>query len=311
MSAVAEGVFMFKRVLRWSGIVLVVVLLAAAGFVYAQVSAFDASVNRVYNVKVPALAASADPALIARGQHLAESLGGCTECHGADLGGKPGEEMGPIGQLHGPNLTSGKGGIGKQYSDGQLARVIRDGIKANGKTVRFMPAQDFNWWPDDEVVALISYLRSLPPVDREMPAGHVGVLGKVLDRLDTLPLDIARRIDHAAVRASVPTPSPTPQYGKYLALMCTGCHGRTLSGGKIPGAPPDLPIPSNITPHESGIKDYTEADFMRLLNTGIRRNGKKLDPFMPLPALTAMNDVEKKALWAYLRTLPPRPFGGR
>jgi hypothetical protein len=126
-----------------------------------------------------------------------------------------------------------------------------------------------------------------------------------------MPLDVARRIDHHAARPDVPTPAPTAQYGKYLALLCTGCHGHGLSGGKIPGAPPELPIPTNITPHETGIKAYTEADFMRLLNTGIKRNGKKLDPFMPLPALTAMNDVEKKALWLYLRSLPPKPFGGR
>jgi len=93
--------------------------------------------------------------------------------------------------------------------------------------------------------------------------------------------------------------------------MCTGCHGAHLGGGKIPGAPPDLPIPSNITPHETGIKAYTEADFIALLNTGIKRDGKKLDPFMPVAALAAMNDVEKKALWAYLRAVPPRPFGSR
>jgi hypothetical protein len=91
----------------------------------------------------------------------------------------------------------------------------------------------------------------------------------------------------------------------------TGCHGPGLSGGPIPGAPPELPVPSNITPHETGIKAYTGADFMRLLNTGIKRNGKKLDPFMPLPALAAMNDIEKRALWAYLSSIPAQPFGNR
>ena len=302
---------MLKRVLRWSGIVLGVVLLAAGGFVYAQASAFDASLDKVYDVQVTGIAVSSDPAVVARGKHLAESLGGCTACHGADLGGLPGEQMGPLGQFHGSNLTSGKGGIGKHYSDAQLARVIRHGVKADGKTLRFMPAQDFSWWPDTELIALVSYLRSVPPVDRTMPEGHVGVLGKVLDRLDKFVMDVARRIDHHAARPSVPEPAPTPQYGRYLALLCTGCHGPHLGGGKIPGAPPELPIPSNITPHETGIKAYTEADFIALLNTGIKRDGKKLDPFMPVAALAAMNDVEKKALWAYLRAVPPRPFGSR
>jgi mono/diheme cytochrome c family protein len=302
---------MLKRVLKGLAIVLLVALIAGGGFVYAQVAAFDASVNKVYDVQVQGITASADPAVIARGKHLAESIGGCTACHGADLGGMPGEPLGPLGQLHGANLTSGKGGIGKRYNDAQLARVIRHGVKVDGKSLRFMPAQDLHWMPDADLVALISYVRSVPPVDRTMPDGYVGVLGKVLDRVGMIPLDIARRIDHRAPRPSVPEPQPTAAYGKYLGMGCTGCHGPTFSGGPIPGAPPDMPVPANITPHETGMKAYTEADFMRLVNTGIKRDGKKLDPFMPLPTLTAMNDVEKKALWEYLRSLPPKPFGGR
>jgi hypothetical protein len=72
-----------------------------------------------------------------------------------------------------------------------------------------------------------------------------------------------------------------------------------------------MPVPLNITPHETGIKLYTEADFMRLLDTGVKRDGKPLNPFMPIGVLRAMNDVERKALWAYLQALPPKPFGGR
>ncbi len=302
---------MWKRVLKWVGIVLGVALLAAAGFVFAQVRAFDASVAQRYDVASPGIQASQDPAIIERGKHLADSLGGCTSCHGADLGGREGEAMGPLGQLHAPNLTTGKGGVAKQYSDGQFARVVRNGIKADGKSLIFMPSQDFTWWPESDLVALVSYLRSLPPVDRSMPAGHVGLLGKVLDRLDIVALDVARRIDHKAPPAAVPEPAPTAEYGAYIGKLCQGCHGATLSGGPIPGAPPDLPVPTNITPHETGIEAYSEADFMKLVNTGIKPDGKALDPFMPVATLTAMNDVEKKALWAYLRSLPPKEFGGR
>jgi mono/diheme cytochrome c family protein len=303
---------MFKRALRWVATALFVLLLAAGGFVYAQASAFDASLDKVYAVTSPAIVASTDPAVIARGKHLSESLGGCDSCHGSDLGGKPGEAMGPLGLLHYPNLTRGKGGVGARYSDGELARLVRHGIKANGKGIRFMPSQDMHWWPEQDLVAIVSYVRSVPNVDRTLPDdSHIGVLGKLLDRLDQLPLDVARRIDHHAPPPKVPAPAPTAAYGKYLAMPCSGCHGPGLSGGKIPGAPPDLPVPTNITPHATGIKHYTEADFMKLVNTGIKPNGKKLDPFMPLPTLTAMNDVEKKALWAYLSTLPPKPFGGR
>jgi mono/diheme cytochrome c family protein len=302
---------MLKKGLLGLGVVLLLVVLALCAFAYVQASAFDASVAKVYAIAPPAIAASTDPLLIARGKHLTESIGGCVGCHAADLGGKPSDPMGPLGVAYPPNLTSGRGGIGQRYSDGQLARVIRDGIKADGRSLRFMPAQDLSWWPDQDLVALVSYLRSLPAVDRVSPPSTVGLVGKVLDRLGKLPLDIARRIDHDAPRAKILAATPTQAYGKYLARSCASCHGPGLSGGRIPGAPAKLAVPANITPHRTGIKHYTEADFMHLLDTGEKPNGKKLDPFMPIAALRAMNDTERRALFAYLMSLPPRPFGQR
>jgi mono/diheme cytochrome c family protein len=302
---------MLKKVLIGAGIFLLVVLLGASGFAYVQASAFDASMAKLYSVQPPSITASTDPQVIARGQHLAASLGGCFGCHGDDLGGKPGEDMGPLGAVSASNLTKGKGGVGTRYSDAQLARVLRHGIKADGHSLRFMPAQDMSWWPDDDLTAMVSYVRSMPPVDRTLPPSHVGLIGKVIDRLGMLPLDIARRIDHDRPRPKTLVATPTAAYGAELGRLCKSCHGDTLSGGPIPGAPADLPVPSNITPHETGIKLYTEADFMHLLDTGVKRDGKQLNPFMPIAVLRAMNDVERKALWAYLRSLPPKPFGGR
>jgi mono/diheme cytochrome c family protein len=302
---------MLKKLLIGVGVLLLLVVLGAAGFVYAQASAFDASMSKVYAVKPPQLAASTDPLVIARGKHLAEAIGGCFGCHGPDLGGKPGDKMGPVGVLYSPNLTRGTGGAGNRYSDAQLARVIRDGIKADGHSLRFMPAQDLSWWPDDDLVAIVSFVRSVPPVDRSFPPSTVGVVGKVLDRIGMLPLDVARRIDHDKPRPKTLAPTPTAEYGAELARACQGCHGPGLSGGPIPGAPPSMPIPANITPDPSGIKLYTEADFNHLLDSGVKRSGKPLDPFMPIATLRAMNDVERKALFAYLMSLPPKPFGGR
>ncbi len=302
---------MLRKILLRIGIALLVVIAAAAVFVYVEASAFDTSMSKVYAVESPSLAASSDPGVIARGQHLAESLGGCMGCHGTDLGGGPGDSMGPIGIIYPPNLTAGQGGIGAVYSDAQLARVIRHGVKADGRSLRFMPAQDLSWWPDDDLIAIVSYMRSRPPVDRITPTSKVGIVGKVLDRLDMVPLDVARRIDHSVVHAKTLAASATPEYGAYLARSCTGCHGSGLSGGKIPGAPPELPIPANLTPDETGLKHYTEADFLRLLATGIKPNGKPLDPFMPIATLRAMTEVEQRALWAYLSSLQPRPFGER
>jgi mono/diheme cytochrome c family protein len=302
---------MLKKALLGLGALIAVMLLGAGGFAIAQGSAFDASMEKVYEIAPLDIHASSDPAVIARGRHLAESMGGCLSCHGDDLGGKPGEPMGPLGVLHGANLTTGKGGVGKRYSDGQLARSIRHGIKSSGKSLRFMPAQDFAWWPDDDLTAIVSYVRSVPPVDRTLGESRIGILGKVLDRLDKLPLDVARRIDHAAARPKTMPAQATAAYGANLAHACTGCHGEHFSGGPIPGAPSDLPIPANITPDPTGIAAYSEADWNKLLDTGIKQNGRQLNPFMPIATLRAMNPTERSALWAYLQSLPAKPFGER
>jgi hypothetical protein len=280
------------------------------GYAAVQARAFDASMDRVYDVPLPALARSSDPAALTRGKHLAESIAPCAvpDCHGSDGAGGRLIKIGPIGEFQGPNITMG--GLGAAYSDGEIARLIRHGVKKDGRSVRFMPAHEFNWLPDSDVVALISYVRSWPAVDRANGPMHVGFLAKVLDRRGVFPMDVARKIDHAHIETA-PPPSPTPEYGRFLARLCSGCHGEHLSGGPIPGAPPGMPVPPNLTAHETGLRDWTYDDFVRTLNTGINKKGKKLDPMMPYESISKLDDVEKRALWEGLRQLPPMPFGNR
>src|SRR5688572_8014723 len=109
---------MIKRVLKWIAIVAVVVLVGVGGFVAYNAWAFGKSMAKVYDVPPPTVTRSADPAVIARGKHVVESIGGCAsgDCHGADLaGGKP-IVMGPLGTITAPNITPG--GHGGEYSDG-------------------------------------------------------------------------------------------------------------------------------------------------------------------------------------------------
>ncbi|MCH7490140.1 MAG: c-type cytochrome [Gemmatimonadetes bacterium] len=301
----------WKRILKWTGITVGALLGFVVLFIGFQLWGFGRAVARVYDVPPPDVVASDDSVVIARGQHLAESIGGCQACHGPGMGGQLVEDMGPIGVFHGPNLTTGTGGLGNSYTDGELARAVRHGIKRDGRTVLFMPSMEFNWWPDEDLVAIVSYIRSLPPVDNAEPQSTVGLLGKLLDQFDMLPMTIAPRIDHEGDRPNAPDPEPTAEYGQYLVMSCFGCHGEGLSGGKIPGAPATFPIPSNLTPHETGLAGWTEADFVTLLNTGARPDGSEMDPFMPIAMTSAMNDIEKSALWAYLRTLEPVEFGNR
>lgn len=301
---------MVKKILKLAAGILGVVLVGGAIYAGAVVQRFNASMERVYDVPLPALSASTDPAAIERGRHLAASVGGCagSDCHGSDLSGGATIDAGPVGRFTAPNLTPGS--VAAAASDAEIARLLLHGVRRDGRSARFMPSHEINWLPDEDLVALLSYLRSVPAVAKADGPLEIGLLGKLLDRHDLFVLDVARRIDHSR-RETAPEPAPTALYGAFLARTCTGCHGQNLSGGRIPGAPPEMAIPTNITPDATGIRDWTFADFERLLATGTRPNGTRLDPMMPVAALNAMNDTEKRALWEYLRSVPARPFGGR
>jgi cytochrome c553 len=292
-------------------LLLVLVVGAAGTAAYTMCSKFDASMELVYDVPVPDVVRSTDPAVVARGDHVVHSIAACAAaaCHGEDLAGadKP-TAMGPLGQFAGPNITGA--GLGAAYSDGELARIIKHGIKKDGTSVRFMPSQDLSWLPEGDVVAVVSYLRTVPDVDRPNEATVVAPLGKVLDRCDQVVWDVARRIDHAKVETP-PAPQPTAVYGAYIARHCSGCHGEHFSGGAIPGAPSSIPVPPNLTPDRTGLAAWTFADFERLMRTGVRKNGDRLDPFMPIETWKNLDDTEMRAVFAYLRSLPPRPRGGR
>lgn len=301
---------MFKTLLKVVGVVLALGAIGAGGFVGMQVSAFNESIAKKYDIAPVNVTRSDDPAVLARGKQLAHGMGGCNGCHGENFGGGKVEAMGPLGTFKMPNITAGKAGALSSYSDAELARLIKHGVKKDGTAALFMPVEDFCWWPLEDVAALISFLRTVPPVDGVPGEKDVGVLGKVLDRLDKIPLDTARRIDHKNLPVA-PAPAITPAYGAFVAKLCKGCHGPTLSGGPIPGAPPELPIPLNLTAHETGLKGWTFDDFERLMREGKRKSGQPLNPFMPVESTKNFSDTEMRALWAYLESIESRPFGER
>jgi hypothetical protein len=301
-----------KRVLFGAIGVLALAVVAVAGFACVQTRAYDASLEKVYDVPLTNVRRSEDPRVIERGGHLVAAIGSCTSthCHGTDLGGAQlPSNMGPLAEFNGPNLTPA--GMGAVYSDAELFRLLRHGIKRDGRSVRFMVVPSFNWLPDADLVAIISYVRSVPAVERANGKNVVTTFGKVMDRRADVAIDIARRVDHEHASDDLaPPPSPTAAYGRHVAKLCAGCHGPTLSGGHVPGTPPNMAIPLNLTPDPTGLAGFTYADLDRLLTTRVRRNGKPLDEFMP-EMWGKFDETEKTALFAYLQTIPSRPFGMR
>lgn len=263
--------------------------------------------RRTYEVPGISVAAPDDPRSIARGAHLAASVGTCRLCHGEDLGGSVYADLGSMGRIVGPNLTRGRGGVGATFTVRDWVRAIRYGVRSDGTSLIVMPSEVYTHMTDADLGALIAYLVQVPPVDRGLPRTRFGIVGRMLLAAGRLNLLVAPKTTHDAGH-DVRTSESAAAHGRYLADIsgCHGCHGFGLSGGRAAG-PPSLPPASNLTP--TGLSSWTEEDFLTVMREGRRPDGRQLDEFMPWRQFKAMTDEELRALWAYLRSVPPKPTG--
>lgn len=255
------------------------------------------------------LAALANERAVARGQHLVEARYACGECHGHDFGGGTMIDDPMIGALLGPNLTSGKGSRTLAYQSADWDRMVRHGVKPDGHPSP-MPSKDFVAMSDRELSDIVAYIRSLPPVDDEIPAPTFGPLGKVLLATGAFELSATVHPDHAAPHVVEPPPEAVDAvFGGHIAQACTGCHRRDFSGGPVIGGPPDWPPAANLTP--TGLNGWTYEDFTRALLEGKRPDGTPLrTPMAEMPKFAQrMSETELRAMWAYLQTLPATPTG--
>ena len=254
------------------------------------------------------LAAIATERAVARGKHLASSFYGCAECHGQDFGGGVMVDDPAMGRLLGPNLTTGTGSRTLAYTAADWDRMVRHGVKPDGHASP-MPSRDFFRMSDRELSDLVSYIRSLPPVDKTVPAVSLGPVSKILIATGRFPLSAQLHpTQHEIAHAVLPPPEvPDAMLGQHLAQTCSGCHGGEFAGGKIVEGPPDWPPAANLTP--AGLSGWTYDDFRRALVDGRSKDGRTLRAPMSLMQKMAANmtEVELRALWAYFSTLPPRP----
>ncbi|HKX93797.1 MAG TPA: cytochrome c [Methylibium sp.] len=257
-----------------------------------------------------ALTIPTDAAAVERGAYLYASRG-CADCHGADGAGRTFVEA-PNGSLRirGPNLTPG--GVVAGYTPADWERAIRHGVARDGRPLRIMPSEDYNRYTDADAGAIVAYLQQLPTASGGAAELRLPVPMRVLYAFGAIP-DAADKIDHAR-----PPSQPVPEavdaaHGAYVANMCIGCHGTHLSGGKIPGVPPDWPAAANLTPGTgSAMPPYADAGaFVAMMRSGLRPDGSPVSPVMPFGALAKMSDVDLQALHVYLKTLAPRAAGGR
>jgi Cytochrome C oxidase, cbb3-type, subunit III len=249
------------------------------------------------------------PAQIVRGEKLAHI---CASCH------TPGDQLPlsgtnfvvkfalpPLGTLYAPNLTP-SGNI-KDWTDGEVIRAIREGVHKDGRSLLIMPAESFRNMSDDDVQALVAYLRSQPATGGPTPTNQFNLLGALFINLNDF-----RTAQHAVGHVPMPQPG-TLEYGKYMVdiIGCRSCHGDQLQGRVENGRPGPPPGP-NLT---LIVPQWTEEQFMTFFNSGTKPGGATVpiltlpsgfsEPKMPWPTVRAVTrDDELKAMYAYLHSLP-------
>lgn len=306
--------------------VLGIIALSLVGIVVIFVLYVNLAWNKTYDAPYPEITVSTDSTVIEHGKHLVYGAAHCASCHvpadkQADVeAGKKVPLSGgwqlhiPPGTLKAPNLTPHPiNGIGR-LSDGEIARTMRNAVGSDGRVI--FPLMPFQNMSDEDVSAIISFLRSQEPVDHKVERSEYSFLGKAL-------------LTFGMIKPEGPTDTPpvsvtkdsTIEYGKYLAnsvANCAGCHtNRDLMTGAFVGErfaggmnmPPEEAsggygfITPNLTPHaETGvIAKWSEDTFVKRFQAG------RVVATSPMPwgSFSTMDEVELKALYRYLNSLEP------
>ena len=88
------------------------------------------------------------------------------------------------GAIYSKNLTPDKEtGIGR-YTDGQIARMMRYNVRPNGRS-SVGPMMPFHNMSDEDMIAIISFLRAQPPVRNQVPDNEWTLAGKVINSLSS------------------------------------------------------------------------------------------------------------------------------
>ena len=295
-----------KRVFRTIGLVLGSLLGIAllAGVVLYMIG--NARLNKVYDLPASNITLPEDAASIEYGKHRVEIL--CQGCHGEDLSGVENWfSAGPLGTIDSANLTAGEGGVGKEFTTEDFVRAVRHGIGRDGKPIFMIAVPSTAHLSDEDLGAIIAYLKTIPPVDHTLEGERFTPLAKILlasGLMDKLPVEA---VSHE-VNVTAPERAATAEYGEYIVNTndCRICHGPELNGGPFPD-PTITKISPNLTPGgELGF--WNEEDFINVIRTGVTPSGHQLDPeFMPWPSYSKFYDEELQAIWLYLQSLPKLP----
>ncbi len=266
---------------------------------------------------------------VAHGKYLANHVMLCMDCHAVRdfslFGGPPipgtlgggGEEftreMGLPGNFVAPNLTPAALG---DWTDGEIFRAIVSGVSKDGSALfPVMPYPHYSQLDEEDIYSVIAYLRTLDPVEYDLPPREIDFPVSII--INTMPVkpELTER----------PSKEDIIDYGKYIitAAACTDCHTKHEKGEYV-GEPyaggNEFPLPdgsvvrsANLTPHITGIGNWTKEQFVARFKAYSKENGyehQNVSPgqfqtIMPWPMYAEMDTADLEAIYAYLMSLPP------
>ncbi|MDX2003085.1 MAG: c-type cytochrome [Chitinophagales bacterium] len=311
-----------KRILKVIGILIMVVLLGAAvGLSYVSFALPDVG-------PAPELKVASNPAMVARGQYLANHVAVCIDCHSTrdwslysgppktGTFGQGGEifdqNMGFPGKYFAPNITPE--GIG-HWTDGEIYRAITCGVAKDGRALfSIMPHIAYGKMSMEDATAIVAYIRALQPIKQEVPVSE-----------SDFPMNfIINTIPQKANHQPIPAKSDTLKYGEYMITMaaCKDCHTRMEKGSYIEGMeyagnmefkmPNGVLRSANITPDKAtGIGNWSKQAFISRFKmyqdaANIAKvDGKSMNSIMPWTMYAGMTEEDLGAIYSYLQSLKP------
>jgi mono/diheme cytochrome c family protein len=309
------------RIVKWALLVIVLLVLLAGGAAAGYFYVLHPKSRPPQDLKAPSSAEA-----IERGRYLATHVAGCIACHSKvdeEASGEPliegmagsGREW-PVdpefpGRARAPNLTPDKAsGIGG-FTDGELVRAMREGVGRDGRPLfPMMPYPTYGkHLSDEDALAIVAYLRSLPPIANPVGKTEVGFPISMFVRTAPRPLETSP--------PPAPPPSDVEARGQWLLKMalCGDCHtpmdngqpiaGKEYAGGNAFRNAKGVVYATNITSDPAtGIGAYSDEDLLRVLNEGKNKAGQPLY-IMPWQFYKGMTDEDKRALIGAVRKIPP------
>lgn len=292
----------FLKILKWTGITLVSLIVVIAGAIY---TVSEYKLHQTYDVPLADLVVPTDSASILEGGRLTR-IYHCEGCHGEKMAGQKFLDVPMLATLYAPNLITAL----PNYSNAELDRMVRQGVHRDGRGSWMLASGMYCNMADRDMGKIVAYLRTLKPAaGPALPQNSYGPLGRTLLVAGkfTPPASL---IDHAHSRENAnAAAADTSQVGrgKYIVMsVCSGCHG----GPELKGDPdPHMNSPALII-----ATAYKPEAFRHFLHTGEGGLGKKDCGRMSLMAkgfLTKLTDNEIDDVYAFLKTLPNQKVASR